>query len=555
MICEHMFDTVTGVAFAQRSFEELGTPLAEVTFCVVDLETTGGSPADHAITEVGALKVRLGEAVGTFQTLVDPGEPVPAFVRLLTGITDEMLIDAPPIETVLPAFLEFLGGSVFVAHNARFDASFLDAALVRCGYGRLGNQVVDTARLARKILAGEVPNHRLQTLATYLRCAHRPCHRAFADVLATTDVLHYLIERAAGFGVTTLEDLLAMSATRMDGTFSKIDLCHDLPKGPGVYRFLGSSGETLYVGKAADVRSRVRSYFYGDPRRRMRDLLKETQRVDVERYDSTLEAEVAEARAIALEKPPYNRRGKRTGTWYVKIDHRARVPRVSPVRVPKEDHALYIGPLTSLKTARALLDSIRDALPVHRCSDPARCGGCAFAQMGMCAGEEAGQHREVLRRIAIAVGCDPGLILGSLHERMSALARRERYEEAAEVRSRAALLEGTLATRSEMQALLDARSLTLTDERRVWWIAHGQLVAAADAGEELPPAIPGARGFTHVGAFWPPGPHREARVIASWIRRNAATLRILEVEGTWSMPAGAGPVGRFQERGATASTD
>lgn len=553
MLCEHMFDTVPSMAFAQRSFEDLGTPLAEVTFCVVDLETTGGSPADHAITEVGAVKVRRGETIGTFQTLVDPGEPVPAFIRLLTGITDQMLVDAPPIETVLPAFLEFLGGSVFVAHNARFDSSFLDTALLRSGYGRLGNQVVDTAGLARKILAGEVRDHRLKTLATHLRCAHQPCHRAFADVLATTEVLHHLIERATGYGVTTLEDLLAVTATRMDGTFAKIDLCRDLPRGPGVYRFVGASGQTLYVGKAADVRSRVRSYFYGDPRRRMRDLLRETQRVDVEPHVSTLEAEVAEARAIARETPPYNRRGKRSGHWYVKIDHRARVPRLSPVRVPKEDHALYIGPLGSLRVARSLLDSIRDALPVHRCSDPARCKGCVFSQMGTCPGDSEDRHREILRRIAVAVGCDPGLILGSLHRRMLALAELERFEEAAEVRVRGAMLEGTLATRLEMQALLDARRITLTDGSRVWCIAHGQLVAAADAGS-LPAAHDG-RGFTHVGCFWPPGPHREARVIASWIRRNAASLNLVEVEGTWCMPAAAGPVGRFQERAATASTD
>src|SRR5687768_5700898 len=106
---------------AQRSFEDLGTPLSETTFCVVDLETTGGSPASAAITEVGAVKVRRGEMVGTFQTLVDPGQPVPAFVRLLTGISDELLVEAPPIGTVLPSFLEFARDTVLVAHNARFD--------------------------------------------------------------------------------------------------------------------------------------------------------------------------------------------------------------------------------------------------------------------------------------------------------------------------------------------------------------------------------------------------------------------------------------------------
>jgi DNA polymerase III subunit epsilon len=529
------------MSFAQRPSQEPGTPLARVCFCVVDLETTGGSPRSCAVTEIGAIRVRRGEVVGSFQTLVDPGEPVPAFVRLLTGITNEMLIEAPPIAAVLPNLLEFLGNSVIVAHNARFDVSFLDAALGANGYEPLNNRVIDTALLARKMLAGEVPNHKLETLAAYLRCAHRPCHRAFADVLATTDVLHHLIERAAGFGVTTLEDLVAMSATRIDGTFAKIELCRKLPRGPGVYRFLGSSGQTLYVGKATDIRSRVRSYFYGDPRRRMRDLLKETQRIDAEPHPSTLEAEVAEVRAIARELPPYNRAGKRPATWYVKIDHRARVPRVCSVRAPKEDRAVYLGPVSSLKVARLLMESFRDALRLHRCVDPARCKECAFSQMGTCPGADVDLHREAIRRLAIAVGYEPDMLLAPLRDRMRTLALYERFEEAAEVRTRASLLGSVLRARAETQALLDAVAIAITDGRRAWLIKHGQLVAAADASgaRSLVAASRTRDGYVPVGSFWPPGPYREARVISAWIRRNASSLRVVHVEGSWTLPTGS----------------
>src|SRR5438094_8437314 len=109
----------------QRSFEDLGTPLHEVTFCVVDLETTGGSPDQCEITEVGAVKIRGGECLGTFQTLVNPGVPIPPFITVLTGITESMVYPAPRIAEVLPAFLEFLGDAVLVGHNVRFDISFL----------------------------------------------------------------------------------------------------------------------------------------------------------------------------------------------------------------------------------------------------------------------------------------------------------------------------------------------------------------------------------------------------------------------------------------------
>ena len=120
-----------GERYVQPGFEDLGTSLAEVTFVVVDLETTGGAPGAKAITEIGAVKVRGGEVLGEFQTLVNPGTAIPAYITVLTGITTAMTVLAPEIEDVLPSFLSwasFESGSVLVAHNARFDAGFLRAA-------------------------------------------------------------------------------------------------------------------------------------------------------------------------------------------------------------------------------------------------------------------------------------------------------------------------------------------------------------------------------------------------------------------------------------------
>src|SRR5919109_3452461 len=169
-------------AAIQARLDDLGTPLAHVEFVVLDLETTGGSPTGDRITEVGAVKVRGGEVLGTFHTLVDPEVPIPPLISALTGITDGMVADAEPIQVVLPCLLEFLGGAVLVAHNAAFDWRFLQANLERHGYQRLTNRVVCTARLARKLLPrDEVPNVRLATLAAHLRSTVAPCHRALTD--------------------------------------------------------------------------------------------------------------------------------------------------------------------------------------------------------------------------------------------------------------------------------------------------------------------------------------------------------------------------------------
>ena len=536
---------------AQRTFEELGTPLTEVTFCVLDLETTGGSPADSAITEVGAVKVKLGEVTGTFHTLVDPGQPVPAFIRLLTGITDEALIDAPPIATVLPSLLEFLRGTVIVAHNARFDVSFINAALQRGDYPPLDNRVVDTAGLARKILAGEVPNNKLATLASYLRCTRTPTHRAFDDALATVEVLHCLIERAAGYGVTTLEDLVAMSATRIDGTFNKIRLAEGVPRGAGIYRFLGASGQTLYVGKATDLRTRVRSYFYGDPRRKMRDLLRETQSVTVEQHATMLEAEVAEARAIAREQPPYNRAGKRTGAWYLKIAVRGKHPKVAPSRTPKDDGGIYLGPFRSMRSVRTLQAAVRDAVAIHRCTEPARCKGCAFSELGTCEKSMEQAHRNELHRLVSAVVYDPHLVLERIQARMVKLARQQRFEEAAETRERGARLQRTLAKMVECSGLVDAGDVILEIGDRAVLLRRGRLAGATfivsgDISTAVRHLMANAEEYST--ATVSAEARSEMSVISSWVARHGGEARLLHASGPWVSPARSRPCGSFVKK-------
>jgi DNA polymerase III subunit epsilon len=544
---EHVFDRVL-VMLLQQSLDDLGVPLAEVTFVVLDLETTGSSATTCSITEVGAVKVRRGEMLGTFQTLVDPGEPVPAFVRLLTGISDEMLIEAPPIDAVLPSLLEFLRDAVIVAHNARFDVGFLNAALGRAGYEPLVNCVIDTAHLARKVLAGEVRNHKLSTLVAHLRCPHTPTHRAYADAIATTDVLHHLIERVAGYGVVTLEDLLAISRSRLDGTFAKVALAQNLPRGIGIYRFLGGRGNTLYVGKATDIRSRVRSYFYGDPRRKIRDLLHETQSIATERHASMLEAEIAEAHAISRETPPYNRMGKSHPGWYVRVTVGSKTPKVATARTYRPDGSLYLGPFPS-RTTKLLVDAFRDALALHRCARPERCSGCAFGEMRRCVGMDAAAHRRQVALLAMALSAEPHRILGPLVERMLRLATQERYEEAAELRDRGALLERTVYRHLETQTLIDAADVVLVSGGRAFLLQGGTLVAATDTDAKDDAQIlahllhqrPVAAGAAPRSAEG----QREAAIINAWLKRTA-DVRILHALGPWAHPLGAPPTSLFR---------
>ena len=228
---------------------DLGIPLDQVTFCVVDLETTGGSPADCRITEVGAVKYLAGERIGSFQALVNPEIPIPPFITHLTGIDDRSVAAEPPIEEILPAFLEFCRGAVFVAHNARFDFSFLNANLTRLDYDPLPAPAVCTARLARRVVWPDVPNVRLLTLARYFRTRVQPNHRAFADAEACAEVLHGLLDLAGRLGILTLGDLHEAVRARGRPHFGKIRLADHLPHAPGVYLFRGRDGRVLYVGQ------------------------------------------------------------------------------------------------------------------------------------------------------------------------------------------------------------------------------------------------------------------------------------------------------------------
>jgi DNA polymerase III subunit epsilon len=194
------------------------TALSDTTFVIVDLETTGASPnKGAAITEIGAVKVRSGEHLGNFESFVNPLSPIPEYITQMTGITDLMLAKAPVIDEILPAFLEFAGQHnevIIVAHNAPFDLSFLKSAAKELDITWPKYKTLDTVTIARQVLTKEeVPNCKLQTLAAYFGTKAQPNHRALDDAMATTEILHALLERLGSFDVNTVESLMEFAKT------------------------------------------------------------------------------------------------------------------------------------------------------------------------------------------------------------------------------------------------------------------------------------------------------------------------------------------------------
>jgi DNA polymerase-3 subunit epsilon len=547
----------------QRTFDDLGLPLADVTFCVLDLETTGGSPQDCAITEIGAVKVRGGVCDGTFQTLVNPGRAIPPEITVLTGITSSMVTRAPRIEAVLPTFLEFLGDAVVEGHNVRFDLSFLAAALERDQRPRLANAVVDTCALARRLLRDDVPNCKLDTLATRLRLDHRPSHRALDDALATTDLLHLLLERVGTLGVTGLDDLLALPTLAGSAHLDKLRLADGLPRSPGVYAFRDRRGEVLYVGKATNLRSRVRSYFSTDTRRKVGSLLRETARIDHRVCAGPLEASVLEVRLIQRHQPRYNRQGTSVRSYVYVTLTRDRFPRLTIARTPPKPGELHLGPLPSTSAARLVVEAIESSVPLRRCSGrvPAtpREAPCTAAQLGVAScpcsgGIDDTRNRALVDRVRTGLTADPSVLLEPLARRMQALAAADRFEEAADVRDRAAALAGALRRQRRLHALRLAGTVRLQLGREGGVeLDGGRLVRAWSGAAEPPPMLDlrdadadahADTGASHEqpalgGTGAPPVPRElvdELACVAGWLDAHAHRVRVLHCGGGLAEP-------------------
>ena len=286
--------------------------LEEAEFVVFDLETTGLSAVHNRICEVGAIRVRALEPVESFQSLVNPGVPLPEPIARLTGLREQELRRAPAVSTVVRRFLAFAGDNLLVAHNARFDQRFLERQLLLMHDRRLSEPPLCTAALARRLLEGRVRRVGLASLAHFFGVPTRPCHRALPDAEATAQVLVHLIGLAQELGARRLSELRALAAPRKRRVYDKRGLARGAPTQPGVYLFRDRHDQVLYVGRARDLRARLRSYFRSERQRpSVEAALLALDRVEWRVLGSELEAALKELRLIRELQPPANSRSRR----------------------------------------------------------------------------------------------------------------------------------------------------------------------------------------------------------------------------------------------------
>jgi DNA polymerase III epsilon subunit family exonuclease len=285
------------------------TLIEEAEFVVFDLETTGLSATRDRMCEIGAVRVEALEIAQTFETLVCPGVALPPTIARLTGLRDADLRRAPRPELAVRRFLGFAGDAPLVAHNARFDVGFLDRAVERLTGRRVAAPVVDTVWLARRLLQRRSDRFSLRQLAHFFGTSGEPCHRALPDALATAEILIALLGLAQERGARTLAEVIELAAPRARRLHARRPLIAGAPPTPGVYLFRDRNDTVLYVGKARDLRARLRSYFSGDRQRpAVEAALGALERIEWRELGSELEAALEELRLIRELRPPGNAR-------------------------------------------------------------------------------------------------------------------------------------------------------------------------------------------------------------------------------------------------------
>jgi DNA polymerase-3 subunit epsilon len=426
--------------------DALARPLADTTFVVVDLETTGGAPGGSGIIEIGAVRVAGGRLADSFVTLVNPGGSIPSFVQRLTGITDAMVADAPPLRDALPRFLAFAGDGVLVAHNAAFDVSHLNAARHQLLAPPLAAPALCTLRLARRLLPA-LRRRSLDSVAGSLGIACFDRHRALPDARIAAEILCVFLERMAERGVTRLDQAIDLQRSAVDGRPFVVHVPRsrlaDVPATPGVYHLLGEDGRLLYVGKARRLRERLGSYFTNarGHSARILDLIRHVHDFRITETGSELAASLLEARQIRELRPPYNRQRKhlpRVG--FLKLHVRGPYPRLALTQRLAADRATYIGPFRSVEAAERALSVLGRLFGLRTCAPRLAPSPdvtpCLSGQVGACSAPCAGRIAEESYRAHVdeLLGFLEGreqAPLARLLERRDRLADELRFEAAA----------------------------------------------------------------------------------------------------------------------------
>jgi DNA polymerase-3 subunit epsilon len=440
----------------------------------------------------------------------------------------------------MPRFEEFVEGCVLVGHNVHFDCSFVTAA--RDG-SPLPNEVLDTLKLARSLVPG-LKRYRLSALVSHFGVRQAPNHRALSDAAATTDVFRKLLKLLRSAGIESVGEALTIRGGRGRIKPQKQHLVEGVPNTPGVYYFVDKHGTILYVGKAKDLKARVRTYFNGgDGRRKIGRLVEEVAEVRVRETESELHALILEAREIKRLLPRYNSAGRDDkASWYIRLDLGEPYP--VPERVstnPPENGLIHLGPYRSAGVLDTCIEALGRIFPLKRCSGEG--GACFYGQLGRCApclgmGEQEYRREVVDEVVALLRGEGGEEHLRALVRERERLAAGLEFEAAARLRDLISGIERIRLSRtvvgSEGVQAVVAPS-TEPGVIEVFILCAGRLVA--HSGFE-PADTSGLARFAEEALARPQENgsraakegSNEARIVAAYLRRRQAVVEAVRLK-------------------------
>lgn len=430
--------------------------LLDLNYAVVDLETTGTRPITNQIIEIGIVRIEKGQIVETYETFLNPGVEIPPFITAMTGIRDSDVADAPLLPDITPKILELLENSIFVAHNAPFDYTFLQKNLRACGI-ELNKPKICTVQLSRKLLP-QLAHHKLDDLAKFFHIEIPRRHRALDDAMATGKSLLGMIEMLTQAGKNAFGALTDLSQPSETKKYKILKPTIDaLPLSPGVYTMRDKEGRIIYIGKSKCLQKRVRSYFYSsDKKTRKLDKLVETvESIEHEITGSELSALLLESKKIKEHLPHFNTMIRNYKAYpFLKLSNEA-FPRLYVTREIKPDGAHYYGPFKSSSLLQHTIEQIQKAFKLRPCKHkinpkkPESLKTCLYYELGDCPGVCGGKmsQEEYLQSVEKAKAFLSGneqVIVSKLQKQIDDLSEAMDYEKAAEVRDQLLSLERVL---------------------------------------------------------------------------------------------------------------
>lgn len=506
--------------YTQRSLDE-------VEFVIVDTETTGLRPGSHRVIEIAGVRIRGGEVLASYQSLLNPGVRIPTFIAQFTGISQEMVASAPEARAALPEFLRFIEGAIIVGHNVGFDIGFLnyEAQLLGRSFPIDG---LDTIPLARRFLPG-LRRFKLDNVATHLRIATSDRHRALGDAKVTAAVFIKLLERANKQGVQTLGqlrrrlqlpvawsgDITQVTTTkqlellRSDGRVASANVTtrptgtlflnpawrRDFPDKPGVYLMKDANQQVIYVGKAKCLKERLASY-YNQPlgyTHKMDGLLQNVREIETRVLGSELEALLVESQLIKQLQPVYNVQLRNYELYpFIKIDVQHTFPRVYATREVAADGARYFGPFRSGRLVDLTIELVQKVFPVRTCtrglppqSKPSE--PCLRLHLNRCSAPCRGDadpvaYRKVIDEVCAFLGGNREDLLDRLRRQMLEASQQLNFERAAWLRDTVRSVDEVLIGQRLITGAIEANNLLIVYPsaqeacNELFLICHGRLV-------------------------------------------------------------------------------